>query len=73
VRAIAAADDVPAALATYERARLPRANEVMRLSAENGHRLVPQSEAEYSPGSHASPASLGLVDYNPVTVPLPAG
>lgn len=73
VRAIAAAVDLPSALSTYERARLPRANEVMRLSAENGHRLVPQSEAEYSPGSHASPASLGLVDYNPVTAPLPAG
>jgi salicylate hydroxylase len=73
VRALAAAEDVPSALATYERARLPRANEVMRLSAENGHRLVPRSVAEYDPGSHMSPASLGLVDYDPVTVPLPAG
>jgi hypothetical protein len=44
----------------------------MALSAENGYRLVPRSEAEYVPGSHTSPASLGLVDYDPVTVPLPA-
>jgi salicylate hydroxylase len=73
VRSVAAAADVPQALALYERARLPRANRVMTLSAENGHRLVPRSEADYVPGSHTSPASLGLVDYDPVTVPLPAG
>lgn len=72
MRAVAAAGSVAEALAMYEQARRPRANEVMRLSAENGHRLVPASDADYRPGSHASAATLGLMDYDPMTVPLPS-
>lgn len=71
VRAVEAAGTVPQALALYERARRGRANEVMILSAENGHRLVPRSDDEYAPGSHASAATLGLMDYDPLSVPLP--
>lgn len=71
LRAVEAADTVPAALEIYERARRPRANEVMRLSAENGQRLVPASDADYRPGSHASAATLGLMEYDPMSVPLP--
>ncbi len=69
-RVMASGQDVSAALARYERTRLPRANEVMTQSADNGRRLVPRSGKDYKPGSHASPASLGLMAYNPVTVLL---
>ena len=64
--------DVSEALALYEGARRPRADAVMALSAENGRRLVPASDAEYSPGSHASAATLGLMEYDPLAAPLGA-
>ncbi|MCC5869719.1 MAG: FAD-dependent monooxygenase, partial [Gammaproteobacteria bacterium] len=69
-RVLAPGQDISSALACYERVRLPRANEVMTQSADNGRRLVPRSDSDYRPGSHTSPASLGLMRYNPVTVPL---
>ena len=72
VRAVAASTAVEPALALYERARIGRANQVMALSAENGLKLVPRSAAEYRPGSHSSAASLGLMEYNPLMVDLPA-
>ncbi len=69
-RALARGLDVAEALTRYERTRLPRANDVMTASADNGRKLVPRSGKDYRPGSHTSPASLGLMAYNPVTVPL---
>jgi salicylate hydroxylase len=72
VRAVGAAGSVSEALALYEGARRPRADAVMALSAENGRRLVPASDAEYSPGSHASAATLGLMEYDPLAAPLGA-
>jgi salicylate hydroxylase len=70
-RAVAAyPGDVTAALACYQRTRIGRANGIMALSMENGQRLVPRSAAEYQPGSHTSPASLGLMHYDPMSVPL---
>lgn len=69
-RVMTQGQDISAALACYERVRLPRANQVMTQSADNGRRLVPRTGKDYNPGSHASPASLGLMAYNPVTVSL---
>ena len=69
-RALAPGEDVPVSLSRYEAARLPRANDIMSRSADNGRRLVPRTGGDYLPGSHTSPASLGLMAYNPVTAPM---
>ncbi len=70
-RAFAETATPAAALACYTAARLARGNEVTRLSAENGHALVPRDESEFQPGSHSSAATLGLIAYDPLNVRLP--
>ena len=69
-RAFAAADTVPEALARYERARVGRANRVMALSREGGLRLVSQATGAYTAGRFTSAGSLGLMDYDPLTIPV---
>jgi salicylate hydroxylase len=69
-RALSASADVEEALGRYEQARLGRANKGMLLSRENGLGLVTQPSGAYAPGAFATPASLGLMDYDPMTTPL---
>lgn len=69
-RAVVADGTVAAALARYERARLPRANQVMAASRDNGLNLTTADPDRYDPASHRNEESLGLAAYNAVTAPL---
>ena len=69
-RSIAAAGDVEEAQQRYFAARHPRTTEVMlqsRQTALSYHRADPDN---YRSQTHVSAESLGLMTYNPVTVPI---
>ena len=69
-RAVVAADDWPEALARYEKARRERGSFVMLESHVNAKRMYNRDPDDLSRNSHKSAESLGLYDYNPVTVPI---
>jgi len=69
-RAVEAADDWPEALARYENARRERGSFVMLESHVNAKRMYNRDPDDLSRNSHKSAESLGLYDYNPVTVPI---
>ena len=67
-RAIAAADDWPEALARYETARHARGTFVMLQSHVNARRIYARDPDRLDRNSHRNAESLGLYDYNPLTV-----
>jgi salicylate hydroxylase len=69
-RAIDSDGATPAALQRYERARLTRANDVMRASRDNGLNLTTTDPDRYDATAHRNEESLGLAAYNAVTVPI---
>ena len=69
-RAFAAETDAAAALARYEAARRARTTAVFLASRENGHQLTTFDPDAYTPEVHANEESLGLAEYNAVTVPI---
>ena len=69
-RAIAAASNSEAALARYEAARYERATFVMRESQVNARRIYSRDPNEVTRSSHRNAETLGLYEYNPVTVPI---
>ncbi|MBM3224654.1 MAG: monooxygenase [Candidatus Tectomicrobia bacterium] len=62
-RAFAVAGSIEEALARYEAARKPRGTTVQRLSREQGRHLQASRAGQAAP-------DLGLLDYDPVTVPV---
>jgi len=69
-RALSAADDWREALARYENARRERGSFVMLESHVNARRIYGRDPDSLSRNSHKSAESLGLYEYNPVTVPV---
>ncbi|UCG72990.1 MAG: FAD-dependent monooxygenase [Chromatiales bacterium] len=67
-RAVAAADDWPEALARYENARRERGTFVMLQSHVNARRIYSRDPDRLDRNSHRNAESLGLYDYNPLTV-----
>lgn len=72
-RAFGASRSVEEALARYQAARLPRANQVMQLSTEQGERYQgkrgPGADG-YSQDEHRNEESLGLFEYDAMTTPV---
>jgi salicylate hydroxylase len=71
-RAIEAADDIAEAFATYERARVERANFVMLESLRRARILLASNANEQLELLANTEEAMGLFGYNPVTVPLDA-
>jgi salicylate hydroxylase len=69
-RAVEAADNWQEALARYENARRERGTFVMLESHVNAKRMYNRDPDDLSRNSHKSAESLGLYDYNPVTVTI---
>lgn len=69
-RAIAESQTLSTALARYEAARLERTTYVMRKSRETAHSYHRADIDRYRPGQHVSAESLGLMAYNPATIPI---
>jgi len=67
-RALQASADWQEGLARYEGARRERGTFVMRESHVNARRMYSRDPDNYSNSSHKTAESLGLYDYNPVTV-----
>jgi salicylate hydroxylase len=67
-RAFEAAESLPHALERYEAARLPRTTDVMLKSRETARAYHSANMDEYAGRQHVSAESLGLLDYNPVSV-----
>ena len=69
-RAIGAAGSVEEAFLRYEQARVARANEVLIASRDNGLSLTTTDPDRYDAETHRNEESLGLADYDAVTVPV---
>lgn len=69
-RALAAAAGWQEGLERYEAARRERGTFVMRESHVNARRMYSRDPDNYGSSSHRTAESLGLYDYNPVTVPV---
>jgi len=69
-RCIESASDHREALARYERARLERTTRVMLESRRNGEQLTSFDPDAYTEEAHRNEESLGLADYDAVTVPI---
>ena len=69
-RAFQLSATVPEALDRYEAARLERTTYVMEESTRNGKHLTTFNPDDFTPEVHANEESLGLADYNAVTVPV---
>jgi salicylate hydroxylase len=69
-RALAARDSIGAALRCYFEARQPRTTMVLLKSRETARDYHSGDLDEYASRTHLSAESLGLMSYNPVTVPL---
>jgi len=69
-RAVSAATDWHEALARYENARRERGTFVMLESQVNAKRIYSRDPDSLDRNSHRSAESLGLYDYNPVTVAI---
>jgi salicylate hydroxylase len=69
-RAFAAAADWREALARYEAARRERGSFVMLESHKNALRMYTRDPDNYDAGRHFNAESLGLYDYNPLTVSI---
>ncbi len=67
-RAVAAAADWPEALTRYENARRERGTFVMLQSHVNARRIYSRDPDSLNRNSHRNAESLGLYDYNPLTV-----
>ncbi len=69
-RAFESASTLDSALARYEEARLPRTTEVMLRSRETARAYHTADFEHYRERLHTSAESLGLLDYNPASVPV---
>lgn len=69
-RAVTAAEDWAEALERYENARRERGTFVMLESHVNARRIYTRDPDHLSRNSHKSAESLGLYEYNPLTVPV---
>jgi salicylate hydroxylase len=67
-RAVAAAEDWQEALARYESARRERGTFVMLQSHVNARRIYSRDPDQLDRSSHRNAESLGLYEYNPLTV-----
>lgn len=69
-RCIESASDLEEALARYERARVERTTQVMLESRRNGEQLTSFDPDAYTEEAHRNEESLGLAEYDAVTIPI---